>query len=60
MIPDIGLMIGAYIVTRMASLLTRRNSNEGVVTKVLAALTITGTVILCLDLSLRGATPPTF
>ena len=44
----------------MASLLTRRDSNEGAVTKVLAALTLIVAVFLCLDLTLRGATPPTF
>jgi hypothetical protein len=60
MIPDIGLMIGAYVVTRMISFLTRNGERaESMVVKVLAAITVLITLICVADLLMRGQpTPP--
>ncbi|QVQ27336.1 hypothetical protein [Achromobacter deleyi] len=52
MIPAIGLMVGAYIVTRMTAMLTRPDSSK--VVKVLSILTIAVALISCLEL-LTGA-----
>jgi len=55
MIPDIGLMVGAYVVTRMVSFLTRKGDRaESVVVKVLAVITVLVTVICVADLLMRG------
>jgi hypothetical protein len=51
MIPDIGLMIGAYIFTRMADL---ANTSSSKVIRVLAALTMFLTVAMMADLAMRG------
>ena len=53
MIPDIGLMIGAYIFTRMADL---ANTSGSRVIRVLAALTMIVTFLMVGDLVLRGTT----
>ena len=59
MIPDIGLMVGAYVVTRMVSFLTRKgNMAESVVVKVLAVITVLVTVICVADLLMRGQPTP--
>ncbi len=59
MIPDIGLMVGAYVVTRMVSFLTRKGNNaESVVVKVLAAVTIVVVAICVADLLMRGQSTP--
>jgi hypothetical protein len=55
MIPDIGVMIGAYIFTKMFSLLTRKESKESVATKIFAVITILITIFIVLDLLLSGA-----
>ena len=52
MIPDIGLMIGAYISTRMADL---TNSSSSKVIRVFAALTMVVTVLVVFDLLMRGS-----
>ncbi|MNT35229.1 hypothetical protein D3C72_1712500 [compost metagenome] len=52
MIPAIGLMVGAYIVTRMTAMLTRPDSSK--VVRVLSILTIAVALISCLEL-LTGA-----
>lgn len=52
MIPDIGLMIGAYIFTRMADL---ANSSSSKMIRVFAALTMVVTVLVVLDLLMRGS-----
>ncbi|MGE8656139.1 MAG: hypothetical protein ACN6O8_05250 [Achromobacter sp.] len=54
MIPAIGLMVGAYIVTRMTATLTRPGTSK--VVKVLAILTIAVALISCLDLLTSSAT----
>ncbi len=54
MLPDIGLMIGAYIFVRMVHLTSRPETAR--VTRILAALTAAFTVFICLDLLLRGTT----
>jgi len=60
MVPDIGLMIGFYIITRMISFLTRKEQRaESIAVKVFAIITIAATVLLMLDLTMRGGpTPP--
>jgi hypothetical protein len=56
-IPDIGLMIGFYIITRMISFLTRKEPMaENLVVKVFAVITLFVTMIALLDLLLRGTT----
>lgn len=55
MIPDIGVMIGVYIITRMLSFLTRREPRaESLLVKVFAAITILVTLLMILDLLIRG------
>jgi hypothetical protein len=55
MIPDIGIMIGAYIITRMISFLTRKEERaESPVVKVLAVITTIITVIVIIDLFSKG------
>ena len=59
MIPVIGLMIGAYIVTRMISFLTRRGErNESVLVKVFAVITVLVVLICVVDLLSRGQPTP--
>jgi hypothetical protein len=59
MIPDIGIMVAAYIVTRMVALLGRSSAQANFVTKVFAVLTIVITLFCTLDLLVRGVTVPT-
>ncbi len=55
MIPDIGVMIGAYIITRMISFLTRKEQRaESFIVKVLAVITIIVTVVVIIDLFSKG------
>ena len=60
MIPDIGVMIAAYIVTRMAALIGQPSADANSVAKVLAILSIIVTVICTADLLARGVniSPP--
>ncbi|MBB1627699.1 hypothetical protein [Achromobacter sp. UMC71] len=53
MIPAIGLMVGAYIVTRMTATLTRPDTNK--VVKVLSIITIVVALVSCLDLLTSSA-----
>lgn len=60
MIPDIGLMIGAYIVLRCVEIMTKPascffNGNAAAVTKILSFFTMVATMILCLMLLAQGA-----
>jgi hypothetical protein len=56
MIRDIGLMVGLYIITRCASLLTRTGERrESVVVIVLAAATIIVTLFALVDLWIRAS-----
>jgi len=55
MLPDIGIMIGAYIFVRMISFLTRTGERkESVVVKVFAVIAIIITIFCTLDLLLHG------
>jgi len=55
MIPDIGIMIGAYIITRMTSILARRGErSEDLVIKIFAGLTILVTTIGLIDLWMQS------
>ena len=59
MIPDIGLMIGVYIITRMISFLSRKGDRaESLLVKGLAIITILITSICIVDLLMKGATIP--
>lgn len=55
MIPLIGVMIGAYIITRMAELVTKKKEDSaGTVTNVLAALTMILTFFVIYSLLTAG------
>lgn len=56
MIPTIGIMIGAYIFTRMAELLGSKEA--GIVVKIFAALTLLVSVVGTLTLVFSGASVP--
>ncbi len=59
MIPEIGLMVGFYIITRTISFLTRKDLRaEPFVVKVFSAVTILITIIIMLSLFVRGAKSP--
>ncbi len=56
MIQEIGLMIGMYIITRMAKMLVLpKERSAGILPNVLGALTILITVLVIADLMLRGS-----
>jgi len=56
MIPEIGLMVGFYIITRMVSLLMRKGERkENIVVYVLAVITILITAFVIYDLFTGGA-----
>jgi len=55
MIPEIGLMVGFYIITRMVSLLMRKGERkENIVVYVLAVITILITAFVIYDLFTGG------
>lgn len=56
MIPTIGVMIGAYIFTRMAELLGR--SEAGIVVRILAAMTLLVALVGMFILLVSGASIP--
>jgi hypothetical protein len=58
MIPDIGIMIAAYIVTRMAALLGQPTPQANVASKILAVLTIIVTIVCGFDLIVHGINTP--
>lgn len=59
MIPDIGLMVGAYIILRCTSFLTRDgDQEEHVVVKGLAVVVILLTLISTYDLVAQGTSNP--
>ena len=58
MIPAIGLMVGAYIVTRMTAMLTRPDSSK--VVRVLSILTIAVALMSCLQLLTGGLGPVSY
>ena len=56
MIPEIGLMIGLYIITRCVSFLTRSGERkESVLVLILAGVTIIVTIFVVIDLFSTGA-----
>lgn len=58
MIPDIGLMIGFYIIARMISFLTRQDPRaESITVKIFAVITILVAVVCMMDLVMHGTTP---
>ncbi len=55
MIPDIGLMIGLYIITRMISFLTRKKERkEHIIVLIFACITILVSIVVMTGLFLRG------
>ena len=59
MIPDIGLMIGFYIILRALSFVTRGGDRvEHWVVKLLSGITILVTILCLLDLLIRPTSPP--
>lgn len=54
LIPDIGLMVGAYIITRMLRLIVKREPKEHGVVIAFAVGTVIVTVISLFDLLARG------
>jgi len=58
MIPDIGIMVAAYIVTRMVALLCQPPPQANFVTKAFSVVTIVITLFCTLDLLVRGVTVP--
>jgi len=56
MIPEIGLMVGLYIMTRMFQLLLPQGvQKQNTVVMILAAITVVVTVFVMADLFIRGA-----
>jgi hypothetical protein len=55
MIPDIGVMIAAYIVTRMAALLGQPLSNANPVAKFFALATAIVAIVTAADLIMKGS-----
>jgi hypothetical protein len=53
MIPNIGIIIAAYVVTRMVALLGQSGPHANIVAKVFAVITIVITIICALDLMIR-------
>lgn len=55
MVPDIGLMIGIYVITRTVSFLTRTGDRaESIGVKILAVISVLVTVICMADLLMHG------
>jgi hypothetical protein len=54
MIPDIGLMVAAYIISRLAAMLGQPTSETNVIAKCLSVVAILVTVIAVFDLSSHG------
>jgi hypothetical protein len=52
MIPTIGVMIGAYIITKMVAMFCKADANT--FTKVLAGITIVVALVSCVDLLNSG------
>ena len=58
MIPEIGVMIGAYIFVRMLSLILRtKEGSENPAVRIFAVLAIALTALICTDLLTRGSGP---
>ena len=57
MIPDIGILMGTYIITRMVEVVLpkRKDGTENVVSQLLALITILVAVFVMLDLFMKGS-----
>jgi hypothetical protein len=55
MIPDLAVVIGLYVITRMAGLLVRREPKEHALVAFLAAVTILATLFVIGDIVMRGS-----
>lgn len=53
MIPDIGVMIAAYVITRLVAMIGRKDVN--IPAQLLAILAIVVTAIACFDLIISGS-----
>ena len=51
MLPDIGIMVGCYIITRMTSMISRE---EPKIVKIFSGITIAVAILMTLDLAMRG------
>ena len=58
MIPDIGLMIAAYTITRLTAMLGQPNAQTNVIAKILAAISILLVAGAMVDLMGKGVTVP--
>lgn len=55
MIPDIGLMVGSYIIVRLVSFLTRTGiKQESIIVKVLSVFAVGITIVCIADLCVTG------
>ena len=55
MIVEIGIMMGAYIFTRMLSMIIgKKDGNESIGVKIFAVITILVTLFIVFDLFMRG------
>lgn len=54
MIPDIAIMVGAYIVTRMLRIITKKDPKEHGAVVASAAITIVATLFAVFDVLRRG------
>lgn len=55
MIPEIGLMVGAYIITRMMRIVLRRDPKEHGIVVVCSVVTVVITGLVIADLMTRGS-----
>ncbi len=51
MLPDIGIMVGCYIITRMTSMISKEETKA---VKIFSGITIAVAIIMTLDLAMRG------
>lgn len=58
MIPDIGLMVAAYIVTRLTAMLGQPNESVNIVAKIFCGIAILVTVVCVADLLSHGTSVP--
>lgn len=58
MIPDIGIMIGFYIVTRTLSLWKLKDGRPNIVTQVAAVVTILVAIYMMIDLAAASTNAP--
>ncbi len=56
MIPEIGIVVGLYVVTRMLEILVRTEPKASAAVAIPAILTLVVAVLVIVDLAVRGAT----